>query len=94
MRPVNIYKMECIAHRVQMKAELELILHKLCHTLDPGFKYHHHASFSVCTSTQIKKGSDAMLAIKRLVGVALEVNLRNLLHGGHKAGKQGNPPLV
>ena len=57
-------------------------------------EYHHHASFSMCTSSQIKKGSDATLAIKRLVGVALEVNLRNLLHGSHKAGKPGNPPLV
>ena len=77
-----------------MKVEFEFILHKLCHTLHFGFKYHHHASFSMCTSMQIKKGSDATLAIKRLVGVALEVNLRNLLHGSHKAGKPGNPPLV
>ena len=32
-----------------------------------------------------EKGSAAMLAIKRSVGVVPEVNLRNQLHAGHKA---------
>ena len=35
-----------------------------------------------------------MLAAKRSAGVAAEVNLRNLLHAGDEAHKQGNPPTV
>ena len=35
---------------------------------------------------------DPVLAIKSLAGVAIEVNLRNSLHAGKKARKQGNNP--
>ena len=35
-----------------------------------------------------QKGSVAMLAVKRSVGVAPEMNLRNPLHMGDKAHKQ------
>ena len=39
-----------------------------------------------CTSMWIKsKGLAAMLVIKRLAGIAPEVNLRNQLHTGDKA---------
>ena len=36
-----------------------------------------------------QKGMVAMLVIKRSVGVAPEVTLRNSMHGGNKACKQG-----
>ena len=36
----------------------------------------------------------AMLAAKRSAGVAAEVSLKNLLHAGDEAHKQGNPPTV
>ena len=37
-------------------------------------------------------GSNAMLAVKRLAGVAPEVNLRNPLYAGHEACKPGINP--
>ena len=39
-----------------------------------------------------QNGSVAMLATKRSAGVAPEVNLRNPLHAGDKAHKEGNYP--
>ena len=42
-----------------------------------------------------KKGSVAMLATKRSANVAQELNVRNTLHAGEKAGKQGiHPPWL
>ena len=39
-----------------------------------------------------QKGLAAMLAIKRTAGITPEVNLRNSLHEGNKACKQGIRP--
>ena len=42
--------------------------------------------------SSIKKGLAVILAIERSAGVALEANLRNELHAGDEARKQGILP--
>ena len=48
----------------------------------------------VCESLQVRGLKRNGLAAKRSAGVTLEVNLRNLLHTGDEARKQGNLPLL
>ena len=43
----------------------------------------------MCTGMWIKTGLAAMLTVKTSTGVAPEVNLRNPLHAGNEAHKQG-----
>ena len=48
----------------------------------------------LCTQVHGWNSLAGMLAAKRSAGVAPEVNLRNPLHAGNEAGKQGNPPRL
>ena len=65
-------------------------LHTLSHTLDPGFEC--HQCWNHMWKYMDQKGPTAMLGIKRSAGVTPEMNLRNPLHTGDAAHRQGIYP--